>query len=676
MSTKILIAEDNEQIAAALSSLIEKHGYQPLLAHDGIEALQSVIANTPDLLLLDLKLPRLHGVDLLKKLRQSPKTQNLPVVVMSGLYKGDKYVAAAKSLGVEIYLEKPFRAAQLIEALQASLPSKEPAPPVAKPADLTGGATALAPSTTTAMSHPATTFDRHLLRLFTQRFTGLCTLHEGEKTHQLFCLGGIPVALAPGFSYSNLGDYLQAQGALSPEEFNYFTHDGEKRGESLVQLGCLEHPDLLQTHLSYLVNELIAACGRPAMTASETPLPLPQGLQPLAVNVPMILYQGYHRYPKLAATGMPADLGRRYFAPSPTFFRYINFFSLAPAEQQLLHLCDGSRPLSECGEGDTPQALIKTLRMLDMFTVGSAPLQGAAPDNLPVRTFFNAVEEEPETLAEEALESFSDLVDDSDLSLAAELPGAAAAQTAPISTVENPLEKKVRQYASDLEGKNYYELFNLKQGDFSFDRLKERYFAITREFGPDVLMQLGGAEAQKVEEILSTVATAYNTLSDMVKKERYDELLNSERVGLGEKGDDIFQAQVQAQSGKVFLEMEEWDNAEKALQDACNIDSNNGDYLAHLAWAVYRNPSYTNSRAMLDKARQMLNRAISMERTAAAFAFKGWMLFEAGQDNLAESEFGKALRQDARNTLARKGMRTLQEKREQEKKGLFRRMFR
>ena len=60
------------------------------------------------------------------------------------------------------------------------------------------------------------------------------------------------------------------------------------------------------------------------------------------------------------------------------------------------------------------------------------------------------------------------------------------------------------------------------------------------------------APDEEYEQILSLVSTAYNTLSDVVKKERYDELLGSDSVGLGQKGDDRFQAQVQSQSGKVY----------------------------------------------------------------------------------------------------------------------------
>jgi tetratricopeptide (TPR) repeat protein len=215
----------------------------------------------------------------------------------------------------------------------------------------------------------------------------------------------------------------------------------------------------------------------------------------------------------------------------------------------------------------------------------------------------------------------------------------------------------------------------MSAGNFSFDLLKERYFQMTREYGPDILMQLSGQEAVMVEDILTVVTTAYYTLSDVVRKERYDELLGSEKIGLGRKGDDRFQAQVQFQSGKVFLQMDDWDGAEKALQDACNIRPDSGDQMAHLAWAIYRNPANADSRAVLEKARLLLNRALGLERTPAGFAFKGWMLIEAGQDNLAEGEFHKALKLDARHALARQGLRTIEEKREQAKKGLFGRMF-
>ncbi len=342
----------------------------------------------------------------------------------------------------------------------------------------------------------------------------------------------------------------------------------------------------------------------------------------------------------------------------------------------------GSTSFADLVSNDADCApLLLTLTNLNMARFAAEPSASADPENLPLRTLFNVVEEEVEVNIEETLESFSDLVDEDDSGTEpsdteepiTQTPGAA---TQPVAEpAQDDIAQEVRLIAKSLEDQNHYEVFGIKPAKFSIDLLKERYFAITRKFGPEVLMQLGGEEAVLVEGILSKVATAYDTLSDIVKKERYDEMLGSDKVGLGQKGDDRFQAQVQAESGKVFLEMEEWDNAEKALQDAVTADPDNGDYLANLAWSIYKNPKYASSQAMQNKAKQMLNKSITMERTAQAFAYKGWMLLETGQESMAESEFNKALKLDARLAMARRGLRTLQEQQEQQKKGLFKRMF-
>jgi len=295
-----------------------------------------------------------------------------------------------------------------------------------------------------------------------------------------------------------------------------------------------------------------------------------------------------------------------------------------------------------------------------MLTFSKEPTEPVKMEGWPLRALFNAVEASEEMDRETPLESFSDLVDEESADATTEQRTAEAAPAEPEPAEfqsQQDLAQSVRIMAQSLEGKNHYEVFGIKPAKFSIGLLKERYFAITRQYGPEVLMQLGGEEASLVEGILSTVATAYDTLSDIVKKERYDELMNSEKIGLGHDGDDRFQAQVQAESGKVFLDMQEWDNAEQTLKEAVAYDPNNGEVLAHLAWSIARNPRYAESQAMQSKAKQMLNKALTMERTAVGFAYKGWLLLDSGQDVMAEAEFNKALKLDARHIMARQGLR-------------------
>ena len=659
MAKRILLVDENQKLASAISGRLKQQGFSVLYEKDGISAMRTIASEPPDMLLLELKLAGLHGIELIKKLRQSPRTNKLPVVVLTGFYKGEKFQTAAKAIGVQEYLEKPLKAADLMNAIHRAL---DMTPQAAAPAN------------------EARPFSQHLRTAFLKRFSGLLTLQYPDTVRMVTFINGAPVALRPGFGHRDFGDFLCQRGQISNDEYIYFTSTAAYRHDSLVQIGCLHYNDLLQAEVEYLEEELIKAFDSPSSQATWKAIPAPELLQLITLNVPQLFYDGFHKHAGSTASQLLKTFSDKYPFLDQSYYRHINFLRLKEAEKHFVATIDGQKKLNELGNDDLdPGPLLLTLTSLNMLRFAAQPSASADPGDLPLRALFNAVEEEVEIEVEESLESFTDLVDDSsdDDSVTESTPPEPKVEppTQEAPPQENDLAQEVRLIAKSLEGQNHYQVFGMKQGKFSIDLLKERYFAITRKFGPEVLMQLGGEEAVLVEEILSKVATAYDTLSDVIKKERYDEMLGADKIGLGQKGDDRFQAQVQAESGKVFLEMEEWDNAEKALQEASTADPDNGDYMASLAWAIYKNPKYAGSQAMMNKAKQMLNKSITMERSAQAFAYKGWMLLEGGQESMAEAEFNKALKLDARHIMARRGLRTLQEQQEQQKKGLFKRMF-
>lgn len=663
MAKRILLAEGNQQLATAIGERLMQQGFDVAYASDGITALRTITAEPPDLLLLELKLTGLHGIELIKKLRQSPRTSKLPVIVLTGFYKGEKFQTAAKALGIHHYLEKPLKVSALMTAIQQTL----------SPATL-------APAVSTGEARP---FAQQLRTAFLKRFSGLLTLKFPDTVRMLTFINGAPVSLRPGFKSRDFGDFLCNRGQITLDEYNYFTTTAAYRHDSLVQIGCLQYIDLLQAEMDYLNQELLCAFGSGPSIANWKAIPAPELLQLITLNVPQLFYEGFHKHAGKTATQLQQTFKDKFILLDNNYYRHINFLRLNEAEKYFVQRIDGQCKLSELlSEGFHSGPLLLTLTSLNMARFAAEPTPSSDPGNLPLRALFNAIEEEVEVVVDESLENFTDLVDDdeedADASSVSTDSDASRNSVAPAeseSAQANDLSQEVRLIAKSLEDKSHYEVFGIKPSKFSIELLKERYFAITRKFGPEVLMQLGGEEAVLVEEILSKVATAHDTLTDVVKKERYDEMFGAENIGLGHKGDDRFQAQVQSESGKVFLEMEEWDNAEKALQAAVNADPNNGDYMANLAWAIYRNPKYSGSQAMLNKAKQMLNKSITMERTSQAFAYKGWMLLEAGQGSMAESEFNKALKLDARQSMARKGLRALQEQQEQQRGGLFKRMF-
>lgn len=649
---RILIVEDQPALAALLQQRLQARGYHCERSGDGITALKMILSSPFALLLLDLQIPGLHGVELLRKLRASSKTAILPVVVMSGVYKGARYQTAMQELGVSAFLEKPFTPGQLQSAIDQALKKSE-----------------LAEVTPAAAAPRASSFDRYLTQAFLHSLSGELTLNDGQVSRQLLLVNGAPVSLRPGFVHRDFGDYLLRQGVINDAEYQYYAQSGEFRHNLIIQMGCLHYHELLEQKFSYLTRELLAGFAFPAMTAKFQPLTLPPGLQVITINLAEIILQG------LRSTWTPARsaayfsrIKDHYPVKTPDYFRHINSLRLSEAECALLPLLSGAQRTASSTAGNAELfPFLFLLQSLGMIRCSATPTTAADAPPWPLRGLFNAPVEALEENSEWGkLESFNDLRDKSHQD-AVPTPAVTAAPAEGGSAVAATFAR--------LQGKNYYEILGLTQERFSFNQLKENYFARSKEFGPDLLMRLGGTEAAQAEEIMAMFANAYETLSDVVKKEKYDQLFGAETIGLGHKGDERFRAEIQAQSGKVFIDMEEWDNAEKTLKDACAIEPDNGDTLAHLAWAIYRNPQYAASRPTLDRAKQMLNRAITLERTAPAFAFKGWILADGGQESLAEAEFNKALKIDARNTLARKGLRRIQKKREQEKKGIFGRMF-
>jgi CheY-like chemotaxis protein len=104
---RILVAEDDAALARLYASYAEKRGHTVAVAKDGAETLVMTTAELPDLVLLDISMPKLDGRDVLKQLKANPRTSEIPVVVISA-YGGDQHMRdLLLELGAWDVLEKP-----------------------------------------------------------------------------------------------------------------------------------------------------------------------------------------------------------------------------------------------------------------------------------------------------------------------------------------------------------------------------------------------------------------------------------------------------------------------------------------------------------------------------------------------------------------------------------------
>ena len=105
--TRILLVEDEKNIIISIKMFLEKQGYIVEVANNGIEALEKVQTTLPDLILLDIVMPKMNGLTVCRIMKENPETKHIPIVFISAkTQKAD--IDEALKLGAEEYIIKPF----------------------------------------------------------------------------------------------------------------------------------------------------------------------------------------------------------------------------------------------------------------------------------------------------------------------------------------------------------------------------------------------------------------------------------------------------------------------------------------------------------------------------------------------------------------------------------------
>jgi two-component system alkaline phosphatase synthesis response regulator PhoP len=120
VSKKILIADDEPNIVAAIEFLLQQSGYEVHIAQDGKQALELVEACVPDLVLLDVMMPLNSGYEVCKRIRERSDWRHIKIIMLSA--KGrDAEVNKGLSLGADLYVTKPFSTRELMAQIKGLL---------------------------------------------------------------------------------------------------------------------------------------------------------------------------------------------------------------------------------------------------------------------------------------------------------------------------------------------------------------------------------------------------------------------------------------------------------------------------------------------------------------------------------------------------------------------------
>jgi DNA-binding response OmpR family regulator len=117
LNKKILIVEDQLETRAMLALTLRYKDYEPLEAEDGYAGIEKSVAEHPDLVLLDLSLPGISGLDTARKIKENPQTGNIPIIAFTA-WDPRMFEAKAREAGIVAYLQKPVSLGEIVERIE------------------------------------------------------------------------------------------------------------------------------------------------------------------------------------------------------------------------------------------------------------------------------------------------------------------------------------------------------------------------------------------------------------------------------------------------------------------------------------------------------------------------------------------------------------------------------
>ena len=119
----ILVVDDDRELVEGVRAVLERQGYKVIQAHDGHQGKQAIYNQKPDLVILDMMMPRMGGYPVLEHFRDKA---DAPPIIMITANEGSRHKAYAEWLGVIDYIRKPFAMERLLEAVHRGLSQSKP----------------------------------------------------------------------------------------------------------------------------------------------------------------------------------------------------------------------------------------------------------------------------------------------------------------------------------------------------------------------------------------------------------------------------------------------------------------------------------------------------------------------------------------------------------------------
>ena len=123
MSARILLVDDDAGIRMLISKFLEREGFEVIMAEDGLKGVDEAKANHPDLIILDVVMPRMDGLTAARLIKFYKPLQEVPIIFLTAK-DADKDIELAQAVNAEVYITKPFDVHQVVKVVKEILENK------------------------------------------------------------------------------------------------------------------------------------------------------------------------------------------------------------------------------------------------------------------------------------------------------------------------------------------------------------------------------------------------------------------------------------------------------------------------------------------------------------------------------------------------------------------------
>lgn len=272
----VLVVEDNEDVRKVVTIYLRSNGFKVTEAADGIYGLEAAKDASPDIILFDVLLPRLDGIEALRRLRKEPWGEHVPVIMMSAVLQTKDVRKETANLGVSAFLQKPFQVRTLVEEIKKALGSRSTAGASLDPTRAVRRASLKDSDTRERLVNEARTIPEygtleefplpHIIHgIFMASQTGRVRIVVGTTEKRIYFQNGFPVFAESSIPEETLGAHLVEKGTITEAQHaevrSEMNSAGRRFGEVLLRKGMLGPHELfteLENHLAQKVMSTFA----------------------------------------------------------------------------------------------------------------------------------------------------------------------------------------------------------------------------------------------------------------------------------------------------------------------------------------------------------------------------------------------------------------------------------